>query len=530
MDLRPTIVYTDAHGVERRQPIAGDRVRIGRLADCDVVLSDPLVSRQHCQLEKNGDGWRIVDLESRFGTYLNDERIEGPSALKPGDRIRIGNTSLRFVELEELGDEITVAPTSAIVPAKQDAIDTAAVRLTRTLRDPNASGTAEMKALVEAVNDATSHLDDAARLELLGRVLGEVLTGMRAGDVGRILHVTVDMAIRAVRAERGYALLRDGEATTRVGRDIGDLRGGSTSIGERVAVDGTPIVTIDAQNDSRFMSQQSVMLNDVRAVMCTPIPGPDGATTGALYVDSKARGSLFNAAGLELLSALARHAAAAIEAAERQGGITSARSFGRSAPRTGIHAIGELMASGEPAVRTVTVLAVVLHGEMALLDATPAEAVDLLNDLLTGLHEDVQAEGGALDRYLPSGMTAIWGASRAQEDRVLRAARCAQKLRARVTGAAERWRKQGRAFAAAAETLQAKIGIADGSALVGNIGSLRKLEPTALGDCVKRACALAERAAPGEILVGEAALQRLGSRARAELCGDKTFRLVDIVS
>ncbi len=530
MDLRPTIVYSDSHGIERRHVIAGERLRVGRLAECDLVLSDPLVSRQHCVLERDHKGWSVLDLESRFGTFVNDDRIEGRRDLKPGDRLRVGNTSLTFVEMEASQGEVTIAPMGdgSVVPAKQDAVDTAAVRLTRVLRDANATGAAEMKALVEAVGDATSHLGDRARLELLGRVLGEVLAGLRTPDVDRILAVAVDMAIRGIKADRGYALLREGDSITRVGRDIGDLRGGSTSIGERVAADGVPVLTVDAQNDSRFMQAQSVMLNDVRAVMCVPIPGPGGSPVGALYVDAKQRGLAVNASGLELLTALANHVAMAIEHARRQSIATTGRPGPRNAPRTGIHAIGDLVASGEPAARAVTVLAIELRGERAILDAPPAEAVDLLNDLFTGIHEDVQAEGGALDRYLAAGLTAIWGAARTQEDRAVRAARCALKIRARVAGAEERWRKQGRAHAQAAEKLTCAIGIDDGNALTGNVGSLRRLEMTAVGEVVKRACAFGASAADGEIVLTEQAMQRLGSRVKAEVA-KQGFRLLDVV-
>lgn len=513
----------------------GDRMRIGRLADCDLVLSDPLVSRAHCQIEKGEQGWTVTDLESRFGVFVNDERIEAPTDLVPGDRIRIGNTSLRFVELEDTADEITgISPlaNTAINPAKHDAVDTASVRLTRALRDPNATGAAEMKVLVEAVSDATAHLAEPVRLELLGRVMGEVLIGLRTPDVDRILAITVDMAIRCLRAERGYALIRDGEAMTRVGRDIGDLRGGSTSIGERVATDGVPVITIDAQNDSRFMEAQSVMLNDVRAVMCVPIPNALGKPIGALYVDAKQRGIVVNATGLELLVELAKHAGSAIEAAPRASIDTTGGSrTPKPALRTGVHEIGDLVVSGEPAVRPVTILAVALHGEGPILEAVPAEAIDLLNDLFTGIHEDIQAEGGALDRYTDAGLTALWGALRSQDDRVVRAARCALKIRARVSGTAERWRKQGRAFADAAEKLTCAIAVHDGAALVGNLGSLRRLELTAYGDTVKRTYSLIASAKAGEIVLTEQTLHRLGSHARTEPVNsspEKSFRLLEL--
>ena len=53
----------------------GDRVvTLGRSADAEVKLAEPLASRVHCQLEPTGDGWKLVDLESQNGTAVNGDR------------------------------------------------------------------------------------------------------------------------------------------------------------------------------------------------------------------------------------------------------------------------------------------------------------------------------------------------------------------------------------------------------------------------------------------------------------------------
>ena len=70
-------------------PITGDRVRFGRSAQCDVVLEDGGISREHAELERSGDGWVIADLGSRNGTYVNDEPVHR-TRLRSGDRIRLG--------------------------------------------------------------------------------------------------------------------------------------------------------------------------------------------------------------------------------------------------------------------------------------------------------------------------------------------------------------------------------------------------------------------------------------------------------
>ncbi|MEJ2150130.1 MAG: FHA domain-containing protein, partial [Chloroflexota bacterium] len=68
---------------------------IGRDASNDIVLDSPTVSRYHAQLERVGQRYRVNDLRSSNGTFVNDVLIEGETWLKPEDTIRIG--SYRFV-------------------------------------------------------------------------------------------------------------------------------------------------------------------------------------------------------------------------------------------------------------------------------------------------------------------------------------------------------------------------------------------------------------------------------------------------
>jgi len=66
----------------------------GRTADCDVVVQDMTSSRHHARLSvgANCHPVTIEDLQSRNGTYVNDEKVDGRMVLKTGSRIRIGAT------------------------------------------------------------------------------------------------------------------------------------------------------------------------------------------------------------------------------------------------------------------------------------------------------------------------------------------------------------------------------------------------------------------------------------------------------
>jgi ABC-type multidrug transport system ATPase subunit/pSer/pThr/pTyr-binding forkhead associated (FHA) protein len=70
-------------------------LQIGRDPGNDVVLDTPIVSRFHAQIERVGQRYRIHDLNSSNGTFVNERRIEGEVWLKPEDSIRIGQH--RFV-------------------------------------------------------------------------------------------------------------------------------------------------------------------------------------------------------------------------------------------------------------------------------------------------------------------------------------------------------------------------------------------------------------------------------------------------
>ncbi len=73
-------------------------VQIGRHKDNDVVIRDEKASRYHCRVEPAGGygKFRAVDLGSRNGTRVNDEKIEGPTRVRPGDTVRIGDHVFTF--------------------------------------------------------------------------------------------------------------------------------------------------------------------------------------------------------------------------------------------------------------------------------------------------------------------------------------------------------------------------------------------------------------------------------------------------
>ena len=87
------IFRVDGHEVARRR--LNRRLVIGRSAACDISIRDPLLSRQHCQIEFDGVQWVLTDLQSLNGTWLNDHRVQRQN-LSSGDHIRIGIVCIFF--------------------------------------------------------------------------------------------------------------------------------------------------------------------------------------------------------------------------------------------------------------------------------------------------------------------------------------------------------------------------------------------------------------------------------------------------
>ena len=82
-------------GDGRRSVLSGARVVLGRSRDCDVVVSDPNVSRRHAELRRDEQGWSVADLGSTNGIKLNGRRVDH-APLREGDRITLGVTDLTF--------------------------------------------------------------------------------------------------------------------------------------------------------------------------------------------------------------------------------------------------------------------------------------------------------------------------------------------------------------------------------------------------------------------------------------------------
>jgi hypothetical protein len=82
-------------GEGRRNVLSGSKVVLGRSRECDIVVSDPNVSRRHAELRRDDGSWSIFDLGSTNGIKVNGRRVSD-ATLREGDRVTLGVTDLTF--------------------------------------------------------------------------------------------------------------------------------------------------------------------------------------------------------------------------------------------------------------------------------------------------------------------------------------------------------------------------------------------------------------------------------------------------
>ncbi len=69
---------------------------LGRGEHAEIRLEDPFASSRHARIYKQGSAIVVEDLDSTNGTYLNEELLESPRPLHPGDRLRIGESEFAY--------------------------------------------------------------------------------------------------------------------------------------------------------------------------------------------------------------------------------------------------------------------------------------------------------------------------------------------------------------------------------------------------------------------------------------------------
>ncbi len=139
-------------------------------------------------------------------------------------------------------------------------------------------------------------------------------------ELNEVLRIVMDTIIRLSRAERGFLMLRNesGEFVTHIARNweqesIDPSESAiSRTVIRRVVSDGQPVLTTNAQEDPRFGGQESIIIYNLRSILCVPLK-VKGELTGVIYADNRIHAGIFSETEKDLLVTFANHAAVALE-------------------------------------------------------------------------------------------------------------------------------------------------------------------------------------------------------------------------
>jgi adenylate cyclase len=462
---------------------------VGRSKKCHASIPDSWVSSRHCRIERRSDGWWVVDLGSRNGTYV-DGRAVREAALRDGSRICFGQTEavVRGLEAPDAG-------------ASELLGEATAVRFLADVAGVVAGGRPAGGATVELARRQLSVLHAIGRALLEASSLDESLS--------QLLHAVAT----EVRAQRSVLLLMDesGAMVPRVHDPPGVPPRVSTTIVSAAVRSRAGLLVLDAQEDDRFSGQQSIIFGGIRSCACVPI-WAENRILGALVFD---RGAVhpFEADDLELVTVAAYQAALAVERARnleraRAADLQRSKLLRHFSPDVAAAILDHEGLDDDPletSVRDdVTVLFSDIQGFTMVAESLPIlELTELLREYFGEMTLAVFEEGGTLDKFIGDGLMAIFGAPVPDPAGAEHAVRSACRMRERLA-ALNRRLPPGRQLAV-------RIGVNTGRVVAGTFGSPQRMEYTVIGDTVNVASRLESIAEPGAIYVGRSTFERTRS-------------------
>lgn len=172
-----------------------------------------------------------------------------------------------------------------------------------------------------------------------------------------------------------------------------------------------------------------------------------------------------------------------------------------------ITASDEITLHGEK--RDVTLLFSDIRGFTTLTEQLePTEVVATLNAYFSAMIDVIYSYEGTLDKFMGDGIMCIFGAPIDQPDHARRAAKTALSMKQALASFNEQQERDGKPL------LKVGIGINTGNAVVGNVGSERRMEYTAIGDNVNLAARLQAIATGGQIIISQSTFQALSPFAK----------------
>jgi HD-GYP domain-containing protein (c-di-GMP phosphodiesterase class II) len=278
---------------------------VGRDDRAEIQVLDQGISRRHAEVFRIGEMYFIRDLDSRNGTYVNEERVR-EELLRDGDEVRIGSTILLF---EDAGAQGVVGhpPTKGRVRVSPSADATTTIEINEAL-------SRDLDDLAEPAKHEESR--DLRILYRLSRVIAE------AKESRPLLEDVVRLSGEAVRADHVCAFLRkegskefELEASWQpealAGRGVPVI---STRVIQDVVATSRGVLSSDDKRGPAPDPRASVLgLGRPRLVMSVPIVAID-QIHGVLYCAAQDDPERFTRESLDLLTAIGVQAGIALQA------------------------------------------------------------------------------------------------------------------------------------------------------------------------------------------------------------------------
>ncbi|MFN2237769.1 MAG: adenylate/guanylate cyclase domain-containing protein [Thermoanaerobaculia bacterium] len=503
------IHYVDL-GASRMYDLRESPVSVGRIEGNEIVLNHPSVSRRHARFELRGEEWWIVDLNSTNGVKINGS--SAPEAgLKSGDRLLIGSVEAEIRSIPAIGF------------SEESPFDNVSGTVIRRISDFNSEF--GLEATPQPDRQAPGKADTREKIFAVLVQVAKVL--LESDDLSQVLRTVMDLIFKYLPVERGLLVLFDEEGnpiprTTKFSEGSDEEIPISRTILKMVAEQQVSLLTSNALEDARLLGGKSIAIHGIRSAMCVPLWNR-GRVIGAVQVDSPIHIGRFTEDDLDLLTALANFAAVAIERAQLSEKIEEERKIRGKLERYHSPAVVDEIvrragAAEEKEVRNaeLSILFADICGFTSISETKkPEEVSEFLANFFSCAVEAIFTWGGTLDKFIGDAVMAFFGAPLAQEDHAARAVRAGLMMRELVDEWNEERQREG------LPPVQIRVGINSGPAVVGNVGTEKRVDYTVLGTSVNIASRLESGVAkPGQVVVSQNTFDRLATKFESVPLGE----------
>jgi adenylate cyclase len=258
--------------------------------------------------------------------------------------------------------------------------------------------------------------------------------------------------------------------------------------------------------------------------MCVPLWNRN-RVIGAVQVDSPIHIGRFAEEDLDLLTALANFAAVAIERAQLTDKVEEERKIRARMERYHSPAVVDEIVKGS--IRASTDEREIRNAEVSILFAdisgfttvsetqAPEEVAEFLSHFFSCAVESIFAYGGTLDKFIGDAVMAFFGAPLPQDDHADRSVHAGLMLQ-RLVG---EWNDERAKLEL--PPVKVRVGINSGAAVVGNVGTEKRVDYTVLGSSVNIASRLESGVAkPGQVVISQNTLDRIVGSFNTEPLGE----------